>query len=122
MCSRTIGFNRMGSPDIIVFDLPPPVAVHYLDRLGSRAAAGQRPAAGDLLADLHQAYRFALVGVTDGLLQLVWPDICGTLPWEFGYDLTTSGLRQPLLGSWPAVTPRRGCPDVAPTGSRSPGG
>ncbi len=120
--SLTSGMRRLrGHPDVLVFDMPPPTAARYLDALGERVRAGGDLRAGSVVDDLHETFRFGLVAVGDGefllglgrwdvsrrrhplrpLLQLVWPDLCGSLPWEPGYDLSTGGLRQPLLGRWP---------------------
>jgi Domain of unknown function (DUF4262) len=120
--SLTSGLGRPREhPDLLVFDMPPPTATRYLDTLGERVSNGADLRAGCVLDDLHETFRFGLVDVDDRefliglgqwdmtrrrhpfrpLLQLVWPDLCGTLPWESGYDLSTGGLRQPLLGRWP---------------------
>jgi hypothetical protein len=120
--SLTSGLDRLRAhPDLLVFDMPAPTAARYLDTLGERVSAGADLRAGRVLDDLHETFRFGLVDVGDRefllglgqwdlsrrrrplrpLLQLVWPDLCGSLPWEPGYDLSTCGLRQPLLGRWP---------------------
>ncbi len=120
--SLTSGMARLREhPDLLVFDMPPPAAARYLDALGERVRAGTDLRAGSVVDDLHGTFRFGLVDVGDRgfllglghwdvsrrarpfhpLLQLVWPDLCGNLPWEPGYDLSTGGLRQPLLGRWP---------------------
>jgi Domain of unknown function (DUF4262) len=118
----TSGLDRLREhPDLLVFDMPKPTAARYLDALGERVRAGADLRAGSVVGDLHESFRFGLVDVGDRefllglgqwdvtrrrrpfrpLLQLVWPDLCGTLPWEPDYDLSTGGLRQPLLGRWP---------------------
>jgi Domain of unknown function (DUF4262) len=119
--SLTSGMSALRHPDLVVLDMPAASARRYLDAAGERVRAGARLRAGQTLDGLHAAFRFGLVEVTDGeflfalarcdvacrrtrygpLLQLVWPDLTGLLPWEPGYDLTISGLRQPLLGAWP---------------------
>jgi hypothetical protein len=120
--SLTSGLGRLREhPDLLVFDMPPPTAARYLDRLGDRVRAGADLRAGSVVDDLHETFRFGLVDVGDRafllglgqwdvarrrrpfrpLLQLVWPDLCGNLPWEPDYDLSIGGLRQPLLGRWP---------------------
>jgi hypothetical protein len=120
--SLTSGLGRLGGhPDLVVLDMPPPSAHRYLHAVGRRVRAGARLRAGDMLDGLHESFRFGLVEVRDTgflraldrwyadhpcgprgpLLQLVWPDLTGLLPWEPGYDLRVSGLRQPLLGPWP---------------------
>jgi hypothetical protein len=126
--SLTAGLWRLrGHPDLVVLDMPGPSARHYLDRLGRRVRTGIDLRAGDVLGGLHPTYRFALVAVEDDdfrarlgrwdltrrhdaqrhLLQLVWPDLCGTLPWEIGYDAAAAGLRQPVLSRWPRGRARR---------------
>lgn len=120
--SLTSGLGHLREhPDLLVFDMPTPTAERYLDTLGERVRAGVDLHAGSVVDDLHETFRFGLVDVGDRefllglgqwdvtrrrrpfrpLLQLVWPDLCGSLPWEPGYDLSTGGLRQPLLGPWP---------------------
>lgn len=120
--SFTSGMGTLrGHPDVVVFDMPAPSAAHYLNALGERVRAGADLRAGHILDGLHRSFRLALLDVRDDdflallarwdlarrrnpaapLLQLVWPDLCGTLPWEPGCNLTASGLRQPLLGAWP---------------------
>jgi hypothetical protein len=126
--SLTSGLWRLrGHADLVVLDMPAAAARQYLDRLGERVQAGADLRAGDVLDGLHAAYRFALIPVENPdfraelgrwdtarwrnphrpLLQLVWPDLCGTLPWEVGYTPEAAGLRQPLLGRWPRRRPPR---------------
>ncbi|MDQ4084572.1 MAG: DUF4262 domain-containing protein, partial [Actinomycetota bacterium] len=119
--SLTSGLWRLrGHPDLVVLDMPAPSARRYLDLLGERVHSGGALRAGALVDGLHEAFRFGLVAVEEDLrvelarwdaarrrdprrplLQLVWPDLCGTLPWEAGYAPAAAGLRQPLLGRWP---------------------
>jgi hypothetical protein len=119
--SFTTGMGRLRDhADVVVFDMPAPSARRYLDALGARVRAGATLRPGQTLDGLHEHFRFGLVEVVDRaflvdlgrwdlprwrdparpLLQLVWPDLCGTLPWEPGCDLAAGGLRQPLLGTW----------------------
>lgn len=111
-------------PEIVMFDVPRQQAAGYLGTLARRIEDGAEFRPGRVLHDLHEHFRFALVAVTDTavlgrlaaragrsippgpVVQLVWPDICGTLPWEHGYDPAVSGLTQPVLGPWPGRTPR----------------
>jgi hypothetical protein len=137
--SLTSGLGRLrGHADVVVVDMPVQSAQHYLDVLGDRIRAGADLRAGDILDGLHETFRFGLVAVQDRdllfdlgrwdvarwrnphrpLLQLVWPDLCGTLPWEAGCDLAAGGLRQPLLGSWPGRR-ARGARGGEQTGRRS---
>jgi hypothetical protein len=120
--SLTSGLDALHDhPDLLVFDMPTPTATHYLDTLARRICAGADLRAGSIVDGLHETFRFGVVEVDDRefllglgqwdvtrrrrpsrpLLQLVWPDLCGSLPWEPGYDPSTGGLRQPLLGRWP---------------------
>ncbi len=126
--SLTTGLWRVRDhPDLVVFDMPTPAAQRCLDALGERVRAGATLRAGHVLGGLHEQFRFGLVAVEDEefraelgrwdvrrrrdpgrpLLQLVWPDLCDTLPWEPGCDLGVGGLRQPLLGRWPSRRTRR---------------
>jgi len=96
----TVGLTAVGHPELIVYGLPPQVAGAILNRAGDRIRAGDPVMAGQRLTGLVQgglqlvALRAAdtsalttvraIYGASDDVLQLVWPDAAGRMPWEAG--------------------------------------
>ena len=120
----TVGLaQRFGHPELVIVNLPQAVSASILNALGDRIKDGARFEHGSVISGAANVDLQAVV-VTEGLLpgedgrfgtawaiedrvlgdvgvlQLVWPDAAGLLPWEDGYD---ASMAQPLWG--PAPTP-----------------
>lgn len=111
-------FANYGRPEIIVFGLPAKTANEFLNIVAIKVAGGQEElvpfkayeniAEDSRIAFIPVARRYypAYLGYAGWfyqsiradfpLLQMVWPDRSGVLPWESGYDLGLASA-QPLL-------------------------
>ena len=104
-CSYTIGFpERFGFPEVVIFGLTPVAAKGLCDLVAERLADGVEipldvPVVGLLDNDLRCVFRTATVdpvllatgaawhrGSDFPLVQLLWPDRAGRLPYEDGFD------------------------------------
>ncbi|AJF08283.1 hypothetical protein GSUB_17560 (plasmid) [Geoalkalibacter subterraneus] len=116
--SYSVGFSRMGKPEIIVVGLPLEIAQSIINEIGQRfKKTGVFPVAGDIRDDLanlpctfialsEQAVKERLRAATALMdppveaLQLIWPDRQGKFPWDEGFDESMRAA-QPLLGTPP---------------------
>jgi hypothetical protein len=109
--SHTAGLTAFGHPEVIVVGLPFEAGEKYLNLVGEAVRAGARFGPGAETRALTDAdspvvflgvadtSRLALVEQLYGpvdVLQLVWPDSTGKLPWEEGHRNPPQA--QPLLG------------------------
>jgi uncharacterized protein DUF4262 len=114
--SHTAGLTAFGHPEVIVVGLPFEAGEKYLNLVGEAVRAGARFTAGaatTTLTDADSPVVFLSVEDTGRLatveplygsvevLQLVWPDSTGKLPWEEGHRNPPHA--QPLLGPRPAA-------------------
>lgn len=116
----TIGFEtRFGRPEVVIFGLAPVAARGLLGLIADQYAAGVELPVGvvfvgllenDLrssLLEVDVATHAGLVpaavehhgGTGFRLVQFVWPDRSGRLPWDDGYDARLR-LAQPVIGTW----------------------
>ena len=113
--STTVGLTALGHPEVIVLGLPFEAGEKYLNLVGEAVRAGARFSPGvttTALTDSTSPVVFLQVDDdprtsvaeqvygTVEVLQLVWPDSTGRLPWEEGHRNPPSA--QPLLGPAPA--------------------
>jgi hypothetical protein len=116
--SSTVGLTALGHPEVIVMGLPFEAGEKYLNLVGEAVRAGARFAPGAATTALTDASSPVVFLEVDGdprtsvaeqfygsvdVLQLVWPDSTGKLPWEEGHRNPPSA--QPLLGSAPSGGP-----------------
>jgi hypothetical protein len=116
--SSTVGLTALGHPEVIVLGLPFEAGEKYLNLVGEAVRAGTRFAPGaatTTLTDASAPVVFLAVEDTTRtsvaeefygsieVLQLVWPDSTGKLPWEEGHRNRPEA--QPLLGPLPADRP-----------------
>jgi hypothetical protein len=112
--SSTVGLTALGHPEVIVVGLPFEAGEKYLNLVGEAVRAGARFAPGAATTALTDARSpVVFLQVEDDprttvaeqfygsieVLQLVWPDSTGKLPWEEGHRNPPSA--QPLLGTPP---------------------
>ncbi|MGY1857387.1 DUF4262 domain-containing protein [Modestobacter sp. SYSU DS0290] len=112
--SHTVGLTGLGHPEVIVTGLPFEAGEKYLNLVGEAVRGGARFAPGaatSTITDADSPVVFLAVADTGRLavaeqlygsvevLQLVWPDSQGTLPWEEGHRNPPTA--QPLLGPRP---------------------
>ncbi|MCZ2812665.1 DUF4262 domain-containing protein [Modestobacter sp. VKM Ac-2979] len=112
--SHTVGLTALGHPEVIVVGLPFPAGEKYLNLVGEAVRGGARfgpGAATTGLTDADSPVVFLAVEDTARLavaeqfygsievLQLVWPDSTGRLPWQEGHRNPPEA--QPLLGPLP---------------------
>ncbi|MBK9180173.1 MAG: DUF4262 domain-containing protein [Acidimicrobiales bacterium] len=114
----TVGFETtFGHPEVVIFGLTPVAASGLLRMIGAHlAGGGGLPVDDEFVGLLDNDLRSALLPVDvevrghlfDGaslwyrdqgyrVLQFVWPDRNGWLPWEPGFDRRLS-LAQPVIG------------------------
>ena len=113
--SHTVGLTALGHPEVIVMGLPFEAGEKYLNLVGEAVRAGARFAPGVTTTALTDASSpVVFLQVDDDprtsvaaqlydrveVLQLVWPDSTGKLPWEEGHRNPPGS--QPLLGPLPA--------------------
>lgn len=117
----TIGFeSHFGMPEVVIFGLRPVAARGLLGMIADQHGGGVHlPVGGIFMGLLEGDLRCALLEVdvaTHGalfpdagafhgdrgyrMLQFVWPDRAGLLPWDEGYDERLR-LAQPVIGGWP---------------------
>ncbi|MCZ2824108.1 MULTISPECIES: DUF4262 domain-containing protein [unclassified Modestobacter] len=116
--SHTVGLTAFGHPEVIVMGLPFPAGEKYLNLVGEAVRGGARfgpGAATTGLTDADSPVVFLAVEDTARLavaeqfygsievLQLVWPDSTGRLPWQEGHRNPPEA--QPLLGPLPGAEP-----------------
>ncbi len=117
----TVGLTTLGHPELITYGLRPELAATVLNvlareiRLGAQFRAGDRvsQAGSDgpsftaikVLDDDDVVMVREIYGLSDHVLQLVWPDGDGRLPWADGYTLARH--RQPVRGLRPVRPGRR---------------
>jgi hypothetical protein len=110
-------YLNYGQAELVIFGLPGRDAASVINDIRDRAAAGQKFVAGDVCDDLFTDTRLAFVEVPAKayrpyfgtalwfygtarrpfpILQIVWPDHVGLLPWEPGYDVSLKKY-QPVL-------------------------
>ena len=117
--SSTVGLTALGHPEVIVVGLPFEAGEKYLNLVGEAVRGGARFAPGAATTALTDASSpVVFLQVEDDprmtvaqqfygsieVLQLVWPDSTGKLPWEEGHRNPPSA--QPLLGTPPVEPPR----------------
>jgi hypothetical protein len=117
----TVGLARVGIPDLMVVGMPHPMCGGLLNELAGQqveaAKAGEKTIPGPLVMDgverrlylvpiAHDAVAKYAPEVLEAngssrwpILQLVWADMAGALPWEGGF--ARSGIDQPVLGTVP---------------------
>jgi hypothetical protein len=104
-------------PEILVFGIDHQVAATAINDIRDLLERGLRFGHGDVSNEVFEGYRSAFVEVDSAftryylgtaiwfyrslsrafpVLQLVWPDKRGKLPWELGYD-SRCEARQPVL-------------------------
>jgi hypothetical protein len=115
----TVGFEtRFGFPEVVVFGLTAVAARGLLGLVAEFLAGGTEIPVGPVFAGLYdnglrsallpvdldlEGHRFATCTDWHGagayrVVQLVWPDRAGWLPWESGFDERVSPA-QPVIGS-----------------------
>ena len=112
--SSTVGLTALGHPEVIVMGLPFEAGEKYLNLVGEAVRAGARFAPGAattaltdasspvVFLEVHDDPRTTVAEQFYGsieVLQLVWPDSTGKLPWEEGHRNPPAA--QPLLGTPP---------------------
>jgi hypothetical protein len=110
----TIGLTLHGHPEVAMTGLPADVAKAFLNIVGEVVVReGGRFTVGVPTADLADGPPMPVIEVSDksdltavaelygqaAVLQIVWPDSRGHLPWEEGYSNPPGS--QPLLGRRP---------------------
>jgi hypothetical protein len=116
----TIGFEtHFGQPEVVVFGLGGAAARGLLGMIADQHGGGvQLPVGGVFVGLLESDLPCALLTIdTDAhaalfpdnvafhggtgfrMLQFVWPDRAGRLPWDEGYDERLR-LAQPVIGTW----------------------
>ena len=116
----TVGFEATwGHPEVAIWGLAPSAARGLLDLVAAQVAAGiELPVGAVFVGLLENDLRSALLAVDVELgderfpgaavfyserpfrmLQFVWPDRAGMLPWEEGYDERLR-LAHPVIGHW----------------------
>ena len=124
--STTVGLTALGHPEVIVLGLPFEAGEKYLNLVGEAVRAGARFSPGVTTTALTDATSpVVFLQVDDDprtsvaeqfhgsveVLQLVWPDSTGKLPWEEGHRNPPGS--QPLLGPLPADRPGAADPPPA---------
>jgi hypothetical protein len=124
--SSTVGLTALGHPEVIVVGLPFEAGEKYLNLVGEAVRGGARFTPGVTTTALTDASApVVFLQVEDDprtsvaeqfygdieVLQLVWPDSTGKLPWEEGHRNPPGS--QPLLG--PSPTDRPGAADEPST-------
>ena len=119
--SSTVGLTAFGHPEVIVVGLPFEAGEKYLNLVGEAVRNGARFAPGAATTALTDASSPVVFLQVEGdprttvaeqfygsieVLQLVWPDSTGKLPWEEGHRNPPSA--QPLLGTPPVDPPPAG--------------
>ncbi|MFQ1001344.1 DUF4262 domain-containing protein [Modestobacter sp. SSW1-42] len=112
--STTVGLTALGHPEVIVLGLPFEAGEKYLNLVGEAVRGGARFSPGVATTALTDASSPVVFLAVDGdprtsvaeqfhgsieVLQLVWPDSTGKLPWEEGHRNPPHA--QPLLGPPP---------------------
>ncbi|NEK95560.1 DUF4262 domain-containing protein [Modestobacter muralis] len=112
--STTVGLTALGHPEVIVLGLPFEAGEKYLNLVGEAVRGGARFTPGVTTTALtDETSPVVFLQVDDDprtsvaeqfygsveVLQLVWPDSTGKLPWEEGHRNPPSA--QPLLGPAP---------------------
>lgn len=116
----SIGFEpTFGQPEVVIFGLQPVAARGLLGMVADQHGGGvSLPIGGMFTGLLENDLRCCLLEVpaaqvverfptADGILgvggyrvlQFVWPDRAGRLPWDDGYD-DRLRLAQPVIGTW----------------------
>lgn len=116
----TVGFEpTFGQPEVVIYGLQPVAARGLLGMVADQHAGGvSLPVGGMFTGLLENDLRCCLLDVpadaaagrfptADGILgvgafrvlQFVWPDRSGRLPWDDGYDERLR-LAQPVIGTW----------------------
>jgi hypothetical protein len=116
--STTVGLTAFGHPEVIVLGLPFEAGEKYLNLVGEAVRGGARFTPGVTTTALtDETSPVVFLQVDDDprtsvaeqfhgsieVLQLVWPDSTGKLPWEEGHRNPPGS--QPLLGPLPAGLP-----------------
>jgi hypothetical protein len=112
--SHTVGLTALGHPEVIVVGLPFAAGEKYLNLVGEAVRGGARFSPGAATTGLTDADSpVVFLAVEDvgrlsvaeqfygsvEVLQLVWPDSTGRLPWQEGHRNPPEA--QPLLGPLP---------------------
>jgi hypothetical protein len=112
--SYTVGLTTLGHPEVVTVGLPFEAAEKFLNLVGESIRAGNRWEHGTTTHQFTDADspvvflraedtgRLSAVAQLYGradVLQLVWPDSTGKLPWEEGHR--NPPRAQPLLGPRP---------------------
>ena len=124
--SSTVGLTTFGHPEVIVLGLPFEAGEKYLNLVGEAVRGGGRFRPGVATTALTDASSPVVFLHVDGdprmsvaeqfhgsieVLQLVWPDSTGKLPWEEGHRNPPGS--QPLLGPLPTDHPGAADPPSA---------
>jgi Domain of unknown function (DUF4262) len=112
--SYTVGLTTLGDPEFVITGMPARPAQQLLNILGTEVKAGRRYHANTLTSDpTETAAPVALIAVPDPspllaalnfygeieVLQVIWPDSSGRLPWVRGYPNPPEA--QPFWGTVP---------------------
>lgn len=111
--SYTVGLTAHGHPEVVMTGLPPDVGQAFLNLVGEVVVHdGGRFEAGTVTTELTDGPGLPVLAVTDKgeltaidaiygdvpVLQVVWTDSAGHLPWE--EEFANPPGSQPLLGSY----------------------
>jgi hypothetical protein len=114
--SYTVGLTALGHPEVVAVGLPFEAAEGYLNLVGTSVRSGSRwqhgsrtvrftdPDSPVVFIRAEDTSRLTAVGQLYGrvdVLQMIWPDSTGKLPWEKGYR--NAPQVQPLLGPRPVA-------------------
>lgn len=109
--SYTVGLSSHSHPEVVMTGLPPEVGTAFLNIVGEVVVrGGGRFVAGEATTELADGPPMPVLDVVDKshltaidaicgdvpVLQIVWPDSAGRLPWDAGYANPPES--QPLLG------------------------
>ena len=110
--SYTVGLTAHGHPEVVMTGLPPEVGTAFLNIVGEIVVReGGRFTSGEATTELADGPAMPVIEVSDRsdltavdaiygvvpVLQVVWTDSLGHLPWEPGYANPSGSQR--LLGS-----------------------